>query len=83
VDTPTGKRRIDEVGVGEEVTAFDFASGQWRARKVLACHRSQYLGAVVAIETEHGEVEATAYHPFWVLEGHELPNRPRSKKLAE
>jgi len=37
----------------------------------------------VGIATEQGEVETTAYHPFWVLEGHALGDRPRPKELAE
>jgi len=41
------------------------------------------VGAVVGIATEQGEVETTAYHPFWVLEGHALGDRPRPKELAE
>ena len=83
VETPSGKRRIDEIREGEFVWAFDFASGHWVARVVQACHRSQYLGAVVEIKTEYGSVEATAYHPFWVLDGHDLENRPRPRELAE
>jgi hypothetical protein len=83
IDTPTGQRRIDSIVEGEEVLAFDFERGQWRPNAVLTCHRSRYLGAVVSIETETGLVEATAYHPFWVLEGHDLENRPRPKELTQ
>ncbi len=82
VETPSGKRRIDEIREGESVFAFDFASGQWVARQVQACHHSRYLGAVIEITTEHGSVEATAYHPFWVLDGHDLENRPRPRELG-
>jgi hypothetical protein len=83
VATPDGRRRIDEIREGDDVLAFDFDRGQWVKRIVQACHRSQYLGAMIEITTEQGTVEATAYHPFWVLEGHDLVNRPRPRELAE
>jgi hypothetical protein len=83
VDTPQGKRRIDEIHESDLVFAFDFASGQWVERPVEVCHRNLYQGSLIEISTKHGTVVATAYHPFWVLEGHDLANRPRPRKLTD
>jgi hypothetical protein len=83
VDTPQGKRRIDEIRENDLVFAFDFTSGQWVERPVEVCHRNLYQGSLIEISTKHGTVVATAYHPFWVLEGHDLANRPRPRKLAD
>lgn len=83
VDTPQGKRRIDEIHENDLVFAFDFTSGQWVERPVEVCHRNLYQGSLIEISTKHGTVVATAYHPFWVLEGHDLANRPRPRKLAD
>ena len=47
------------------------------------CHRNLYQGSLIEISTKQGTVVATAYHPFWVLEGHDLANRPRPRKLAD
>jgi hypothetical protein len=83
VDTPQGKRRIDEIRENDLVFAFDFTSGQWVERPVEVCHRNLYQGSLIEISTKYGTVVATAYHPFWVLEGHDLANRPRPRKLAD
>jgi hypothetical protein len=83
VDTPQGKRRIDEIRENDLVFAFDFTSGQWVERPVEVCHRNLYQGSLIEISTKQGTVVATAYHPFWVLEGHDLANRPRPRKLAD
>ncbi len=83
VDTPQGKRRIDEIRENDLVFAFDFTSGQWVERPVEVCHRNLYQGSLIEISTKHGTVVATAYHPFWVLEGHDLANRPRPRKLTD
>jgi hypothetical protein len=83
VDTPQGKRRIDEIRENDLVFAFDFASGQWVERPVEVCHRNFYQGSLIEISTKHGSIVATAYHPCWVLEGYDLANRPRPRKLAD
>ncbi len=83
VATPQGKRRIADIAEGQKVFAFDFSTGHWVARTVLQRHDSRYRGAIVTVRTSEGEVTATAYHPFWVMEGHELANRPQPKELAE
>jgi hypothetical protein len=83
VDTPQGKRRIDEIRENDLVFAFDFTSGQWVERPVEVCHRNLYQGSLIEISTKYGTVVATAYHPFWVLEGHDLANRPRPRKLTD
>ena len=83
VDTPQGKRRIDEIRENDLVFAFDFTSGQWVERPVEVCHRNLYQGSLIEISTKHDTVVATAYHPFWVLEGYDLANRPRPRKLAD
>lgn len=44
------------------------------------CHRSFYQGSLIVISTKHSTVVARACHPFRVLEGHDLANRPRPRK---
>jgi len=83
VDTPQGKRAIAEINPGEQVYAFDFASGQWVARSVLERHDNRYQGAWITLHTSGGTIECTAYHPFWVAEGYALNERARPRELAE
>ena len=83
VDTPDGPRRIGDIQPGDVVLAFDFEAGQWCQRTVAERHDNVFRGARVTLETESGEVTATSWHPFWVVEGHELDNRPLPKELSE
>ncbi|MEO1619055.1 MAG: RHS repeat-associated core domain-containing protein, partial [Planctomycetota bacterium] len=83
VATEHGQRAIESIKAGESVYAFDFSEGRWVSRHVTETHVSDYEGVLVTIATDRGEVTATAYHPFWVIEGHDLANRPRPKGLSE
>ena len=83
VETPTGRRKIDGLQAGDEVLAYDFVRGRWAVQQVEQRHESYYRGAVVTLSTEEGEVTATAYHPFWVFEGHDLESRPRPRELSD
>jgi hypothetical protein len=76
VDTETGLRAIAQVEPGEQVWAYDFMSGKWRLAQVELRHDSGFRGVLVTIELDSGEVTATAYHPFWVIQGLDLDNRP-------
>ncbi|MEM6469657.1 MAG: DUF6531 domain-containing protein [Planctomycetota bacterium] len=83
VATEHGQRPIETIKAGELVYTFDFENGEWVLRPVTETHVSEYEGALVTIKTDQGEVTATAYHPFWVVEGHDLENRPRPKGLKD
>jgi hypothetical protein len=76
VGTESGLRPIGEVEAGERVWAFEFQGSTWRLCMVECRHDSDYHGPMVALDVGVGEVTATAYHPFWVIEGQDLENRP-------
>jgi RHS repeat-associated protein len=76
VGTDVGLRPIGQVQPGERVWAYDFHNGTWRLCVVECRHDSSYDGPIVTLDVGVGEVSATAYHPFWVVEGQELQNRP-------
>jgi hypothetical protein len=83
VATESGPRPIREIGAGDLVWAFDFKVGEWVLRPVEARHDAVYEGAVVTLELEGGgSAEATAYHPFWVVRGMRLSERPVPGKLS-
>jgi hypothetical protein len=75
VSTETGLRPIAEVQAGDRVWAYDFASGEWRLCVVECRHDSVYDGPLVQIDLGHCKVKATAHHPFWVVQGHQLDER--------
>ena len=71
----TGSRPIEEVAKGERVWAYDFTTGSWRLCLIECRHESEYVGPIVALRLDEGGVEATAYHPVWVVEGERLATR--------
>ncbi|WP_205826466.1 Hint domain-containing protein [Microbispora catharanthi] len=63
------RKRIEDVGVGDEVLATDPETGESGARKVTALHRNKDTDmADVTIRTADGHettIHATQHHPFW------------------
>jgi RHS repeat-associated protein len=76
VGTESGLRPIWQVEAGERVWAYDFEAGMWRLCLVECRHDTSYDGLIVGLEVDGIEVTSTAHHPFWVVEGHDLENRP-------
>ncbi|MFQ3594036.1 MAG: RHS repeat-associated core domain-containing protein, partial [Gemmataceae bacterium] len=76
VSTEAGLRPIAQVEAGERVWAYDFQAGVWRLCVVECRHDAEYDGPLVTLDVGVGEVTATAYHPFWVVEGQDLESRP-------
>jgi hypothetical protein len=81
VATETGLRPIAAVEAGQRVWAYDFVSGVWRLAEVECRHDADYVGPLVTLDVGVGEVTATAYHPFWVLQGDDLTNRPAPRHV--
>jgi hypothetical protein len=81
VATETGLRRIGEIEPGERVWGFDFQRGEWRLCAVEARHDAFFTGPLVTLESDAGEVTATALHPFWVVAGPDLENRPAPRHI--
>ncbi len=75
VATEKGLRPICEVEANDLVWSYDFVEGAWRFAAVDCRHDSKYDGDIVTVDIGLGEVTATAYHPFWVIEGKDLENR--------
>jgi RHS repeat-associated protein len=76
VSTETGLRPIAEIKPGERVWAYDFQEGQWRLCPIECRHDAVYEGPLVTLDVGGSKVTATAYHPFWVIEGQGLDSRP-------
>lgn len=76
VHTPNGLRPIGEITRGDRVFAFNFDEGSWEERRVLCRHDSFFEGDVVEVRTSSDAIEVTSGHPFWVVSGEDLANRP-------
>jgi hypothetical protein len=77
VGTETGLRPISTVYEGDRVWGFDFVAGQWRLAEVERRNDAAYAGPMVTLDVGLGEVTATAMHPFWIVRGEDLENRPK------
>ncbi|WP_165073864.1 RHS repeat-associated core domain-containing protein [Paludisphaera rhizosphaerae] len=84
VATSEGLLVIEKVQEGDFVWAFDLTAGVWKLRRVLQTFRTLYEGhsvsVTVAAEAEE-TVDATLLHPFWVIRGEALDDRPRRDHL--
>lgn len=65
--------------------SFDFAAGNWVLAKVTNTkrHDNTYVGSVVTVHVGDTRIEATAGHPFWVIEGQNLHERALPHELNE
>jgi len=82
VSTSDGVQRLGDINPGVSVYAFDFENRQWALSEVLQRHDNSYSGLMVSIQLGGTQIEATAHHPFWVVEGDELPKRPCPEHLS-
>jgi hypothetical protein len=81
VGTEAGLRPIGQIGAGEAVWGYDFLSGDWRLCLVECRHDANYHEPLVTIDLGDGEVTATVYHPFWVIQGDGLADRPTPRHV--
>ncbi len=83
VATECGLRAIAEIKPGDRVWAYHFANGTWQLSEVECRHDSEYDGDMVTLSVGTEEVTATSNHPFWVVEGQELDQRPAPRHVGE
>lgn len=82
VATADGVVPVEAVKVGEKVWAYDLVESQWRTCRVLQTFTRKYEGNSASITVAGETIEATFLHPFWVVRGDDLVNRPVRKHLA-
>ena len=83
VHTATGPRPIGEIEPGEQIWSYHFERGVWGLCEVKERLDNTYSGPVVSITVDNTTIEATAYHPFWVIEGRDLQERSKPRELQE
>jgi hypothetical protein len=81
VDTSTGRKPIERIEPEERVWGYDLASCTWRACLVLQTFCQNYDGRSVKVGVLNETIEATYLHPFWVVRGENLENRPRRSHI--
>ena len=76
-----GLRAVEEVRSGDMVWAFDLVSGSWRPCRVIQTFSPEYEGHSAFVTAAGEEIESTLVHPYWVLRGEGLAERPRREHL--
>jgi hypothetical protein len=67
---------IEQIKFGDKVWSFNCSINRWEPRPVLETFRTQYEGDIVSINFGEDMINSTGEHPFWVLQGEDLENRP-------
>ena len=81
VVTEFGQKAIQDIKAGENVWACDPQSGQWQLTEVVAPLIHDYDGDLVSLTTGVNEIRATGNHPFWVVSGNGLAERPAAQDV--
>jgi hypothetical protein len=76
VATEHGHVPIEQIEPGAKVWSYDAERQEWKLCEVLRRLERQYDGEMVTITIGDEEITATAEHPFWVIEGVGLRERP-------
>src|SRR6185312_7205595 len=77
VATQDGPRAIESIVLGEQLWAYDLVASDWRLRPVLQLYRRHHEGLAASVRVSDEVIEATFRHPFWVVRGEGLDDRPR------
>ncbi|MBI3837748.1 MAG: hypothetical protein HY288_07420 [Planctomycetia bacterium] len=77
VATEVGPKRIESVVADERVWSCDLTTGRWRLCPVVETYEAEYVGDLIEVTVEGKRIESTYHHPFWVVEGQHLDERPR------
>ncbi len=79
--TADGFERIEDVQVGELVLSFNENTGEFELKPVLVTSERDYSGDFVIVGVDGVSIEATGNHPFLVLAGQDLDQRPEVTEI--
>ncbi|MCE9606717.1 MAG: HINT domain-containing protein [Planctomycetia bacterium] len=69
--------RLMPIAVGDLAWAFDLARMEWVLRPVVETYEFDHVGDFVALTIDEQTIESTYHHPYWVVSGLDLEDRPR------
>jgi hypothetical protein len=81
VQTQNGLVPIEEVSQGDLVWSYDRNTGEWLLQPVDNAYRMAYDGLVYSVKVGNDTLTATETHPFFVLSGANLDDRPPATDL--
>jgi RHS repeat-associated protein len=83
VVTANGYVEIQDVKVGDLVWSYSLQAQEWQMRPVEATPLHDYTGDIITINVSGPVIQATGNHPFWVISGGNLANRPMVGDLSK
>jgi len=83
IATEQGLRPIETIQASDRVWAFDLIAGKWRLCFVVETYAYEHDGDLVTLTVAGEAIEATGKHPFWVVEGPGLEDRPRAEHVPQ
>jgi len=81
VATEIGLRPIEEISAGEKVYAYDREARKWILADVIEPLIHTYSGDLVTVLIGSDKIKATGNHPFWVISGDHLADRPVARDV--
>jgi hypothetical protein len=83
VSTESGLRPIETIQRGERVWAYDLKAAEWSHQVVQQTFENKKSGRFVTAVIDGQEIVSTDGHPYWVVDGAELDQRPETKYSDE
>ena len=83
VATADGPKAIERIKANERVWAYDVATATWRLCRVIEPLNRFHAGDYIRIGLERETIESTGGHPFWVVSGEALAERPETAHVPE
>jgi RHS repeat-associated protein len=82
VHTAVGLKAIEQIAPGDRVWAYDHWQLRWAEREVVEVYQYQHRGTMATLQVNGETIRATGGHPFWVVRGEELGNRPSPVRIS-
>jgi RHS repeat-associated protein len=82
VHSSVGLKAIEQIAVGDRVWAYDHCQLRWAEREVVEVYQLPHQGTMVTIYVGGVSLRATGGHPFWVVRGLDLAERPKPVRIA-
>jgi hypothetical protein len=81
IATEHGQKAIQNIRASERVWAFDLVANEWKLRHVIETYQHEHDGDMAAVSVAGEEIESTGHHPWWVVRGEALGQRPQPEHV--
>jgi hypothetical protein len=75
-------KAIETIAVGDKVWSYDHRNLRWVVREVVECFQPLNQGTMATLQVKGETLRATGGHPFWVVRGEGLAERPLPKRIS-